>query len=159
MCGLVGYISETLPKEWLDRLLNSMIHRGPDGDGAYHRGSLSIGMRRLSVIDLDGGWQPLFSRNGRIVVFQNGEIYNYLELQSQLDLRVTYFAPQATPRSSLTDMMHGHSKAFCNVWTACSRLRSTIRIATNSIWRQIGSVRNHYFIRPPLKALRSARAA
>ena len=85
MCGLVGYISETLPKEWLDRLLNSMIHRGPDGDGAYHRGSLSIGMRRLSVIDLDGGWQPLFSRNGRIVVFQNGEIYNYLELQSQLE--------------------------------------------------------------------------
>jgi asparagine synthase (glutamine-hydrolysing) len=87
MCGLIGYISDTLPRDWLNVLLQSMTHRGPDGDGIYHFGSLSIGMRRLSVIDLKGGWQPLYSRNGRIAVFQNGEIYNFRELQSQLEAR------------------------------------------------------------------------
>ncbi len=62
-----------------------MAHRGPDGEGVYHSGSLSIGMRRLSVIDIEGGSQPLFSRGGRVVAFQNGEIYNYRELRSQLE--------------------------------------------------------------------------
>jgi asparagine synthase (glutamine-hydrolysing) len=87
MCGLVGYVSGGLSKEWLDVLLQSMTHRGPDGDGRYHFGSLSIGMRRLSVIDLEGGWQPLRSREGRVVVFQNGEIYNYRQLRTQLEAR------------------------------------------------------------------------
>jgi asparagine synthase (glutamine-hydrolysing) len=87
MCGLIGYISDGLSKEWLDVLLQSMTHRGPDGDGRYHFGSLSIGMRRLSVIDLEGGWQPLRSREGRVVVFQNGEIYNYRQLRTQLEAR------------------------------------------------------------------------
>jgi asparagine synthase (glutamine-hydrolysing) len=82
MCGLIGYISDTLPQEWLSVLLQSMTHRG-----IYRFGSLSIGMRRLSVIDLKGGWQPLYSRDGRVAVFQNGEIYNYRELQSQLTAR------------------------------------------------------------------------
>jgi asparagine synthase (glutamine-hydrolysing) len=87
MCGLIGYISDGLSKEWLDVLLQSMTHRGPDGDGRYHFGSLSVGMRRLSVIDLEGGWQPQRSREGRVVVFQNGEIYNYRQLRTQLEAR------------------------------------------------------------------------
>jgi asparagine synthase (glutamine-hydrolysing) len=85
MCGLVGYVSEDLSKEWLGTLLRSMAHRGPDGDGTYHCGPLSIGMRRLSVIDLEGGWQPLLSRGGRVVAFQNGEIYNYRKLRVLLE--------------------------------------------------------------------------
>lgn len=85
MCGLIGYVSDDLPKEWLGILLQKMVHRGPDGDGTYHRGSLSIGMRRLSVIDLEGGWQPLLSRGGRVIAFQNGEIYNYRQLRSHLE--------------------------------------------------------------------------
>jgi asparagine synthase (glutamine-hydrolysing) len=87
MCGLIGFVSDSLPGEWLRPLLQSMRHRGPDGEGEYHRFSLSIGMRRLAVIDIDGGGQPLFSREGRIVVFQNGEIYNYRELRSELEAR------------------------------------------------------------------------
>ena len=87
MCGLIGYVSKALPAEYLGPLRQSMVNRGPDGEGEYHWGPLSIGMRRLSVIDLEGGAQPLFSRDGRIVTFQNGEIYNYRELRSELETR------------------------------------------------------------------------
>jgi asparagine synthase (glutamine-hydrolysing) len=85
MCGLIGFISDSLSRDWLGKLLQSMAYRGPDGEGVYHFGSLSIGMRRLSVIDIEGGSQPLLSRGGRVVAFQNGEIYNYNELRSQLE--------------------------------------------------------------------------
>jgi asparagine synthase (glutamine-hydrolysing) len=81
-----------------------MTQRGPDGDGVYHWGSLSIGMRRLSVIDIDGGWQPLFSRSGRVVVFQNGEIYNYKELRSQLEAHGYAFRT----RSDTEVLAHGY---------------------------------------------------
>src|SRR5262249_23759228 len=87
MCGIVGYIGRGLAEGLLAPLLDSMAHRGPDGTGTYRRGPLSIGMRRLSVIALEDGWQPLHSRDGRVVVFQNGEIYNYRSLRAELDAR------------------------------------------------------------------------
>ncbi|OGW43008.1 MAG: asparagine synthase (glutamine-hydrolyzing) [Nitrospirae bacterium RBG_16_43_11] len=62
-----------------------MIFRGPDGEGRYIEGNVIMGMRRLSVIDLEHGWQPLKSRNDEIVAFQNGEIYNYKELRKELE--------------------------------------------------------------------------
>jgi asparagine synthase (glutamine-hydrolysing) len=85
MCGIVGYVSAD-PNDagLLGPLVASMVHRGPDGAGAHHSPPVHIGMRRLSIIDPNGGWQPLTSRSGRVVVFQNGEIYNYRELRSQL---------------------------------------------------------------------------
>ena len=85
MCGLIGFVTNSLTEGSLGKLLQSMAHRGPDGEGVYHSGSLSVGMRRLSVIDIEGGSQPLFSRGGRVVAFQNGEIYNYRELRFQLE--------------------------------------------------------------------------
>jgi asparagine synthase (glutamine-hydrolysing) len=85
MCGIVGYVAPGLPPGLLDHLLESMVNRGPDGMGVHHSGQLHIGMRRLSIIDLEGGWQPLKSRNGRVVVFQNGEIYNFRELRRELE--------------------------------------------------------------------------
>lgn len=64
-----------------------MINRGPDDEGLYQHGALAIGMRRLAVIDLPGGRQPLLSRDGRVVVFQNGEIYNHRKLRNLLEQR------------------------------------------------------------------------
>ena len=64
-----------------------MIARGPDGDGQYVNGAVGMAMRRLSIIDIDRGWQPFFSRRDEIVAFQNGEIYNYRELKKRLEDR------------------------------------------------------------------------
>jgi asparagine synthase (glutamine-hydrolysing) len=90
MCGIVGLIDTIkgrVPPALLARLCEVMVARGPDGDGHYIDGAVAMGMRRLSVIDLEGGWQPLLSRDGDVVAFQNGEIYNHLDLRHQLEGR------------------------------------------------------------------------
>lgn len=66
------------------RMTASLAHRGPDGDGVYLDGHVGLGHRRLSIIDLDGGRQPLGNEDASVHVTFNGEIYNYLELKQQL---------------------------------------------------------------------------
>ena len=63
---------------------DEMVLRGPDDFGTYINNNLGIGMRRLSIIDVDKGHQPMFSSDGKIIIVFNGEIYNYLELKSNL---------------------------------------------------------------------------
>src|ERR1044072_7294570 len=90
MCGISGLIATVegrVPEGLLATLRDSMILRGPDGEGHYFDGPVAMAMRRLSIIDLEGGWQPLCSREGQFVAFQNGEIYNYRELRHQLEGR------------------------------------------------------------------------
>ncbi|RTL12784.1 MAG: asparagine synthase (glutamine-hydrolyzing) [Neisseriaceae bacterium] len=86
MCGIAGYLSKTekLQEDALDTMLNTMILRGPDGDGRYIEDNILLGMRRLSIIDIEHGWQPFYANNGQVVAFQNGEIYNYPQLQKEL---------------------------------------------------------------------------
>jgi len=95
MCGIAGIIDhhagDALPSQ-LERMLTWMEKRGPDGAGTYVEPALAMGMRRLSIIDLDHGWQPLYSLDRQIVAFQNGEIYNYRELRRELEQRGFTFA-------------------------------------------------------------------
>lgn len=86
MCGIAGYIHKTnkLTEKILDDMLNTMVLRGPDGDGRYIKDNIVLGMRRLSIIDLENGWQPFFANDKKIIAFQNGEIYNYKVLQKEL---------------------------------------------------------------------------
>ncbi len=87
MCGIAGIIdhhADAPLRAQLAGMLDWMLKRGPDGAGEYLDGALAMGMRRLAVIDLEGGWQPLYAADGQIVVFQNGEIYNYRELRAEL---------------------------------------------------------------------------
>jgi asparagine synthase (glutamine-hydrolysing) len=89
MCGIVGFtyrngLSGGLTDTALTPLLEAIFERGPDGEGRLLADGLAMGMRRLSVIDLAGGGQPLFSREGRVAAFQNGEIYNYRKLRQHL---------------------------------------------------------------------------
>jgi asparagine synthase (glutamine-hydrolysing) len=88
MCGIYGYAGFR-EDGLLDKMGRVITHRGPDGEGQFAapegaRRPFGMGMRRLSIIDLDGGWQPLYNEDGRIAVMQNGEIYNYLELRAEL---------------------------------------------------------------------------
>jgi len=86
MCGIFGVISSSVNNlPHLAKVMGqAMYHRGPDGDGFYFDHGMALGMRRLSIIDLSHGWQPVYSRNKKVVVFQNGEIYNYQKLRREL---------------------------------------------------------------------------
>jgi len=81
MCGIIGgYVPGGINIKIVEHSLDRMRHRGPDDCGIYQADSLFLGSRRLSIIDLSGGHQPLFNEDGSIAVVLNGEIYNYLEL-------------------------------------------------------------------------------
>lgn len=71
----------------LARMLGAMVHRGPDGEGVFRADHVAMGMRRLSIIDLEGGWQPLYNEDRSLALIVNGEIYNYVELTRELQGR------------------------------------------------------------------------
>lgn len=94
MCGIAGLIDNIegrIAPQLLETMRDVMIARGPDGEGQYLEGAVGMTMRRLSIIDVEGGRQPFFSRRGEVVAFQNGEIYNYRELKTQLEQRGHHF--------------------------------------------------------------------
>ena len=89
MCGIFGVVELTQgrqPEEGLlERMGQMMIHRGPNDHGHYFGKGAAIGMRRLSIIDLQGGHQPIGNEDGTVWVVCNGEIYNFKELRTQLE--------------------------------------------------------------------------
>jgi asparagine synthase (glutamine-hydrolysing) len=88
MCGIAGYINFDKEKGAeqgiVKRMTDVIAHRGPDGEGYYINGNIALGHRRLSIIDLNTGAQPMFSEDKRFVIIHNGEIYNYIELREEL---------------------------------------------------------------------------
>ena len=87
MCGIAGItnFSGQTPSEDLLKLMTDVIeHRGPDGSGAYISGGIAFGHRRLSIIDLAGGHQPMTTSDDRVTITYNGEIYNFPELREEL---------------------------------------------------------------------------
>src|SRR5437764_15394985 len=71
----------------IDRMCAVIRHRGPDDQGVWIGDGVALGMRRLAIIDLAGGSQPIFNEDGSVLVVFNGEIYNYHELQCELQAR------------------------------------------------------------------------
>lgn len=87
MCGIVGkyfFDRSLFHDEDLDGMLRSIIHRGPDSEGRYSDGRVLFGFRRLSIIDVESGNQPLFNEDGQVIALVNGEIYNFKELKRYL---------------------------------------------------------------------------
>jgi asparagine synthase (glutamine-hydrolysing) len=91
MCGIFGIIRSTpidgSDQSLLHRLSSALIHRGPDGEGLEVSRHVAIGMRRLAIIDLAGGWQPLWNEQRDVCLVANGEIYNHVELRADLVTR------------------------------------------------------------------------
>src|SRR5690606_36739648 len=91
MCGISGAVDlrERRPiEEALLRAMNgTLVHRGPDGDGFHFEPGVGLGHRRLSIIDLEGGKQPLYNEDETVVVTYNGEIYYFRELEAELEAR------------------------------------------------------------------------
>ena len=92
MCGIAGGIK--LPSDRLDRMLDSLRHRGPDGSGSFIREPFRCGMTRLAILDLENGKQPFSSPDGRIHALCNGEIYNWRALRAELEERGHRFHTQ-----------------------------------------------------------------
>ena len=85
MCGICGFTGQLENREdVLKRMTEVITHRGPDSDGYFSDDSINMGFRRLSIIDLDAGHQPIYNEDKTLVVTFNGEIYNYKELRAKL---------------------------------------------------------------------------
>ena len=85
MCGFVGFVSKDGNKKKIIKdMADIIVHRGPDSDGYYVDDNVALGFRRLSIIDLDGGNQPIFNEKKDKVIVFNGEIYNYKEIKEEL---------------------------------------------------------------------------
>ena len=88
MCGICGYFvfpgGVAPPQSTLRAMNDSLIRRGPDGEGFFTDTGVGLAMRRLSIIDVDHGWQPIFNEDRTVVVVLNGEIYNYRSLRTKL---------------------------------------------------------------------------
>ena len=84
MCGILGLAAAGPVEPARLDLVDLMRHRGPDGDGRYVSGRVGLAMRRLAIIDLETGDQPIANEAGDVVCVLNGEIYNYRELRAEL---------------------------------------------------------------------------
>jgi asparagine synthase (glutamine-hydrolysing) len=89
MCGIAGIFhietAKPVDPERVRRMTDAIAHRGPDGSGVWTAPGVGLGHRRLSIIDLGGGAQPMLSQDGALAVTFNGEIYNFLELRAELE--------------------------------------------------------------------------
>ncbi|CAN5429653.1 asparagine synthase (glutamine-hydrolyzing) [soil metagenome] len=98
MCGISGIITANgaaVEREVLTIMNRAMTHRGPDGEGYFVHGHVGLGHRRLSIIDLGGGAQPIYNEDRSVVVVFNGEIYNFRELTRDLEARGHQFATRS----------------------------------------------------------------
>lgn len=110
MCGICGQYNykSNLPVDTqsIGRMMDAIIHRGPDDAGHYINGSLGLGFRRLSIIDLAGGHQPMWDREKIVCVVFNGEIYNFPELKEELEKHGHVFQT----RSDTEVIIHGYKQ-------------------------------------------------
>lgn len=109
MCGLVGFIDKTeqsKKKKIIKEMNDTIIHRGPDGEGYFIDNGIAMGFRRLSIIDLNNGNQPLFNETNDLVINFNGEIYNYQELRTELEKKGHKFKTN----SDTETIIHGYEE-------------------------------------------------
>jgi asparagine synthase (glutamine-hydrolysing) len=110
MCGIAGIIGERPHKyKAIQEMTSVMQHRGPDDDGFFSDDKVALGMRRLAIIDLVHGEQPIWSADGRKCIFFNGEIYNYKELRAELEAQGKKFKTSSDTEVIL-EMYAAHGK-------------------------------------------------
>jgi asparagine synthase (glutamine-hydrolysing) len=146
MCGICGMVSSehgAAPEaEVVARMNSRLVHRGPDSDGLFDGGEAILAARRLSIIDLDGGRQPIANEDGSVVVVQNGEIYNYRELRGELERAGHRFAT-ASDTEVLVHLYEEHGDGFLE------RLRGMFAIALwDSRERRLLLARDRFGIKP-----------
>src|SRR5438034_9155896 len=116
MCGIAGQFNfqrhEPVERETIVRMARSIAHRGPDDEGFFIAGPVGLGFRRLSIIDLAGGHQPMSDGEEAVWIIFNGEIYNYKELRAELQSK----GHQFTTNSDTEVIIHGYKEWGTNVF-------------------------------------------
>src|SRR5256886_4357978 len=124
MCGICGIASgrDAVDRDRLARMAAILEHRGPDSEGMHIDGTVGIAARRLAIIDLTGGDQPIANEDGTVVVVQNGELYNYRELMHELERAGHRFHT----RCDTEVLVHGYEQWGPKLW---ERLRGMFAVA------------------------------
>jgi asparagine synthase (glutamine-hydrolysing) len=144
MCGICGIAStrEAVDPGRLALMAKTLEHRGPDSEGMHLDGTIGLAARRLAIIDLTGGDQPIANEDGSVVVVQNGEIYNYRELQRELERAGHTFRTHCDTET----LVHGYEQWGSGLW---ERLRGMFAVA---VWdasaRQLTLARDRFGIKP-----------
>ncbi len=143
MCGICGFTGNLKNKEEiLDQMMNRIIHRGPDSGGKHLSDGIAMGFRRLSIIDLDNGSQPMYNEDRSLVVTFNGEIYNYKELRKTLEKKGHVFSNNADTEV----LLHGYEEYGTEL---VKKLRGMFAFV---IWdianKRMFGARDHFGIKP-----------
>jgi asparagine synthase (glutamine-hydrolysing) len=144
MCGICGIVSARGPADpdRLARMSAKLLHRGPDSDGAFVDGPVGLAARRLAIIDLETGDQPIANEDGTVHVVQNGELYNYPELRAELE------------RAGHRFRTHGDTEVLVHLYEQegaafARRLRGMFAAALwDSTRRRLVLARDRYGIKP-----------
>ena len=133
MCGICGIAAArgAIDPERLARMSTTLLHRGPDSEGTHVEDGIGLAARRLAIIDLTGGDQPIANEDGTVVVVQNGEIYNHLELRAELERAGHRFTTRCDTEVLVTGTNNG-ARACGNACEACSPSPSTTRARARS---------------------------
>lgn len=143
MCGFVGYINKEKDKTKTIKKMNDMIvHRGPDSEGYYTDDFIALGFRRLSIIDLNGGDQPIYNEDKTKVIVFNGEIYNYQELKKDLVKKGHKF----TTKSDTEVILHGYEEYNTKLFSKLRGMFSFIIYDKNT--KEVIGVRDYFGIKP-----------
>ena len=143
MCGICGLVSPAGgDRRRLEAMSATLVHRGPDSNGLHIDGPAGLAARRLSIIDLETGDQPISNEDGSVVVVQNGELYNYRELRAELEAQGHRFRSQGDTEV-LVHLYEEHGTGFAQ------RLRGMFAVA---IWdaprRRLVLARDRFGIKP-----------
>ena len=144
MCGICGIVSANGPADpdLLARMSAKLVHRGPDSNGTFVDGPVALAARRLAIIDLATGDQPIANEDGRITVVQNGEIYNYRELRHELE-RAGHRFSTSGDTEVLVHLYEEHAEHFAE------RLRGMFAVALwDSERNRLVLARDRYGIKP-----------
>ena len=148
MCGFVGYINKEKNKqENIKKMADLIAHRGPDSDGYYTDETIALGFRRLSIIDLNNGSQPIYNNDKTKVIVFNGEIYNYQELREELKEKGYEFATNTDTEV----ILHGYEEYKEKVLDKLRGMFSFVIYDKNT--KEIFAARDFYGIKPFYYAL------